>query len=441
MKLFLTLILTLLIGTLLPAQFVLKPSIGLASVPQGVDSICTIPLYLGNFDNSGLMVGDTAADFTLFDLNGQAFTLSTALSAGKPVLMVGGNYTCPVFRNKIAKINEVNALYGDSLTVLVVYGVEAHPDIDISPYFGYVNTGAANLNAGILYRQPTSYAERMAVAAALLSNENLQVPAYLDGPCNNWWQHYGPAPNNAYLIGTDGIVHAKHGWFDRYPDDILCDLDSYFNNDCTPTGGANGHFTFQMTSQDTTRGQPGETLFTSGLLVNDSNEPVDILIRRLVNTLPIGWESSLCADVCYPSFIDSTIIQLAPGQEQEFHFYFYTDDHNGALGYARVGFRNQNNTQNKFVSDVYGITSTASSTQSVPVRRLEVNPNPVAQQLQLPAGDWAQLQVFNALGQMALTVHKNTSQLDVSSLPTGWYSLVLFEKSGSNPGIAPFFKL
>ena len=51
--------------------------------------------------------------------------------------MVGGNYTCPVFRNKMDEINELVDLYSDEITTIIVYGVEAHPVNDISPYFWF----------------------------------------------------------------------------------------------------------------------------------------------------------------------------------------------------------------------------------------------------------------------------------------------------------------
>ena len=40
------------------------------------------------------------------------------------------------------------------------------------------------------------------------------VPTILvDAPGNDWWLNFGQAPNNAYLILTDGKVHSKQGWF------------------------------------------------------------------------------------------------------------------------------------------------------------------------------------------------------------------------------------
>ena len=68
--------------------------------------------------------------------------------------MIGSSYTCPVFRNKLPVINDVVATYGAQLTTIIVYTPEAHPYLDVSPYFGAVNTHQANISSGILYEQP-----------------------------------------------------------------------------------------------------------------------------------------------------------------------------------------------------------------------------------------------------------------------------------------------
>jgi len=41
----------------------LLPSIGLAEVPELEAEICDIPLYLGNFSQSGYNVGEQVPDF------------------------------------------------------------------------------------------------------------------------------------------------------------------------------------------------------------------------------------------------------------------------------------------------------------------------------------------------------------------------------------------
>ncbi|MBK7297848.1 MAG: redoxin domain-containing protein [Flavobacteriales bacterium] len=175
----------LLIAPLLSGQPVLLPSIGISTLPGNDDPVCTLPLQTPPITSVGRDAGETAADFTLYDRDGNAFNLHDALAAGKPVLMISASYTCPVFRNKVPSINSVVATYGDELTTVIIYTVEAHPDQDISPYFGVVNTGAQNISAGILYRQPTTYGERKDVLDALTLDMQIDAPIIWTDPATN----------------------------------------------------------------------------------------------------------------------------------------------------------------------------------------------------------------------------------------------------------------
>ena len=62
--------------------------------------------------------------------------------------------------------------------------------------------------------QPETYQERVRYALRTIEDESLTVPVLIDGMDNAVWCTYGPAPNSAYLIGTDGTVVARQGWYD-----------------------------------------------------------------------------------------------------------------------------------------------------------------------------------------------------------------------------------
>jgi hypothetical protein len=62
--------------------------------------------------------------------------------------------------------------------------------------------------------QPEAYEERVRNARKTIEDESLTVPVLVDGMDNAVWCTYGPAPNSAYLIGTDGTVVARQGWYD-----------------------------------------------------------------------------------------------------------------------------------------------------------------------------------------------------------------------------------
>ena len=62
--------------------------------------------------------------------------------------------------------------------------------------------------------QPEAYQERVRNARKTVEAEALSVPVLVDGMDNAVWCTYGAAPNSAYLIGKDGAVVAKQGWYD-----------------------------------------------------------------------------------------------------------------------------------------------------------------------------------------------------------------------------------
>jgi hypothetical protein len=381
----------------------LLPSIGIGSLPNDNDSVCLIPIYTGSFDNSGYFEGDTVNDFTLYDLNGDSINLASALSAGKPVLLVGGSYTCPVFRGKINDINNMAAIYGTNLNIYIVYTVEAHPVNNVSPYSGNVWVPSSNYTEGVLFEQPDTYGQRKAVIDSMLANYIINVPVLLDGPCNNWWLNYGPAPNNACLIDTNGIVFAKHPWFDRPPDNMYCDIDSLLgmNSDSCVTFGNNGTFSFVLTGDSSAYGPPGQTLDVHATLTNLSstdNVLIDI-IKRQIN-LPAGWQSAICADICYAATTDSVRIVLSPNQVQPFTYYFYTDS-TPSQGWVRVLFRNVNNTNNRFGQTFLGYTNVTGIHYNYEKENAYLFPNPFHSTATLQfSNDFnsAALKIYNAFG-------------------------------------------
>ena len=207
----------------------LLSSIGLDEQPQTTDSICDIVYYTSNdFDVNALPIGSQAPDFTLPDLTNSQVSLSEVLTDRKPVFIMTGSYTCPVFRNNIPKLNNLIYDYGQDINFFVVYTVEAHPKNDLSPYSGTVWTTNQNVNDGILYRQPKTFGHRLAIINDMTSAFNINCDILIDGPCNEFWYGYGEAPNRAYLIDSTGQVKVSHGWFDYETMDNSIDI--YLNH-------------------------------------------------------------------------------------------------------------------------------------------------------------------------------------------------------------------
>ncbi|MFN0030977.1 MAG: hypothetical protein ACKVOR_02345 [Flavobacteriales bacterium] len=399
--------------------------IGLNQEPQPEDLLCQPgDYYVQEIDESiGYPQGSLVNDFTLYDLEGNAFTLSESLAEGKPVLLVSSSYTCPVFRGKINVLNAIHDILGDQLTVAVIYTVEAHPT-DVSPYFGYVNTGAANIEEEILYAQPTTYAERRIVLENMLAAENIAFPIFIDGTCNEWLEHFGPAPNIGYLIGTDGVVIAKHPWFHKYPDSIFCDLQDLISLPNEPDCGntAEGSFSVSVEADSSVSGSPGETLYAHAMLFNYSSEDVLIGVERIATDIPAAWSTSLCTDICLPPQTSYTDVLLEEGDSLLFTFYFYTDEL-PASGNGTVAFTNLNNENEQVVQVFYG-SSESTGVIDLGIASFEVFPNPCSGFLRHPFGKNVSLSVLNAVGLIQMEIFSEAGFINTSTLESGYYFLL-----------------
>ena len=138
-----------------------------------------------------------------------------------------------MWRGKIAALNTLISTYGSQVNFLVVYVVEAHPNTpDVSPYNCQVWTTSQNQTEGVLYLQPTTYGQKKTIVTDMMNNTcscmpAINAPVIIDGPCNEFWLTFGPAPNNAYLINPlDGTVACKHGWFNQAPLNMATCIDS-----------------------------------------------------------------------------------------------------------------------------------------------------------------------------------------------------------------------
>ena len=240
------------------SQVQLKPSIGITQLPNDNDSVCAIvPRSQGN-PWIPVSPGDTMADFTLYDINGDSVTLSNILNSSKRALIVTGSYTCPIFRNHMTELNAVAAQFSNEIECMVVYTVEAHPTGSPMPSSGVINP------TNPPYYQPLTYGDRKAIVSDLLNGVGngqyipvpVNVPIYIDGPCNEWWEYYD-APNKAYLVDTNGVLFAYHSWFNNSnppngpPTNIWCDIDSLLNvnsGGCNTITGLSGTFDFELNS-------------------------------------------------------------------------------------------------------------------------------------------------------------------------------------------------
>ena len=400
----------------------MKPHIGLDALPADAAAVCDVQ-YLGDFDTSGYAIGDTVNDFTLYNLNGDVMHLAEALQNGKPKLFIAGSYTCPVFRNRIPHINSIVGNYGGLVDVIVVYTIEAHPSGDISPYFGYENVTSQNQQDGVLFPQPDTYDERKALAAALIQEFGLNATVLIDGPCNEWWLHYGPAPVNATLVDTNGLVVAKHAWFNQYPQNMMCALDTLLGTafgNCN-TGSASGSFSVTVLTDDTIVGLVGETHTAAARLINNTPDPVYIEVKRQQQNLPQNWSTAMCLDACYSASVSQANVLVAAGDTQLFYLYFFNDTIPGT-GSVKMQFTNVNNNNNAYERHFHVRTKNPAGVgvQAYPnVIPFSAFPNPANNTVRF---SHAPVLITDVTGRALL--YSSELTLDISELPSGTYHAV-----------------
>jgi hypothetical protein len=105
---------------------------------------------------------------------------------------------------------------------IIIYTREAHA-VDTGRTGSYSRDEEGNP----IY-EPQTYEERLELAIKTINVEGITVPVLVDEMDNPLWCTYGPAPNIAYLIGTDGKIVARQGWYN--PEEMESSILAYLGN-------------------------------------------------------------------------------------------------------------------------------------------------------------------------------------------------------------------
>jgi hypothetical protein len=132
----------------------------------------------------------------------------------KPVVLVTGSYTCPIFRQRLPALQRLYDRYRSRAHFYILYTVEAHPSGSPSPYSGKEWVTEENRKDQVLLPQPSSYEERAQLAYQCRQALLISIPTLIDDMDNAVWVQYGQAPNAAYLIDSGGKVQLRQGWFE-----------------------------------------------------------------------------------------------------------------------------------------------------------------------------------------------------------------------------------
>jgi hypothetical protein len=162
-------------------------------------------LYDGSLGSmqDGPQVNEKAPDFTLKTVDGKQSIQLSKLIGEKPVVLVLGNFTCGPFRGLYAGVEGMYQRYKNDANFLMVYVREAHPSDGWKM--------ESNTKQGVVAKQPTTLAERTAVAGQFCERLQATMPFVVDEIDDPVGHAYSGMPGRFYVIDRQGKVAYKSG--------------------------------------------------------------------------------------------------------------------------------------------------------------------------------------------------------------------------------------
>ena len=151
----------------------------------------------------GPKLDETAPDFTLKTNDGKSEVTLSKQIGPKPLVLIFGNFTCGPFRSQAGNFEKLHRRYADRANFLMVYVREAHPTDGWRM--------ESNDRVGVATAQPSTYAERAAVAQRCGKLLGLGFPLLVDTIDDAVGARYSGMPGRFYLIDRDGKIAFKNG--------------------------------------------------------------------------------------------------------------------------------------------------------------------------------------------------------------------------------------
>jgi len=146
--------------------------------------------------------GEIAPAFSLEKLTAEGQRTGEQLSladfSGKPLALLFGNYTCPIYRGQLECFSAAYAEFGDRMAFLIVYVKEEHPDDGWQL--------GINLDQCVVYTQPATADERAKIAADFVARYSVTIPMVMDDMNNTVCDLYAGSPERLYLLDESGVV-------------------------------------------------------------------------------------------------------------------------------------------------------------------------------------------------------------------------------------------
>ncbi len=152
-------------------------------------------------DDGSLQVGDMAPDFALGTADGESTVSLSSFRDQRPVVLLFGSYSCPMFRRQFGGLKQIHEQYKDRAEFLMVYIQEAHPSDGI--------TLRENHYEGIRIAQHQTLDERRQAAATCAAALDGALSVLVDTMDNGLRKEYAAWPARVYVVGEDGRIAYK----------------------------------------------------------------------------------------------------------------------------------------------------------------------------------------------------------------------------------------
>jgi len=149
-------------------------------------------------------VGTPAPDFTgeLLPAAGDpAVSFRLSDQRGKPLALLFGSYTCPIFRGQIKRYEEIYRDFQARCAFLLIYIREAHPEDGWQVGINHMQDA--------VFRQPRSLDARKDIAHICRDKMAMTIPMALDGIDNPLDAAYSASPERLNLLDREGIVRHR----------------------------------------------------------------------------------------------------------------------------------------------------------------------------------------------------------------------------------------
>lgn len=175
-------------------------------------------------------------------------------------------------------------------------------------------------------------------------------------------------------------------------------------------------------------------------VTNLTTRTITFTWHRIVNDLPVGWESSICdKNLCWLPTVTSKEVELAPGDSSILDVRFYPNGNAGTGNVQVLAFVNGDSINTVVSAKYTGIITQAVGFSTLTDNdNIKIYPNPVKDYIlvrNLPANQISAIEVYNIFGRKILSFFNDNGSGDsgirkfnVDDLSRGIYMIRVYDE-------------